>query len=201
MCNRFVIPDTEELASLARAIEYGEAYAPSDAGAMRRAEPRIEAYPGREVPVLITSSDMLRPLRIKYLSWGYPLEGKKHAVFNTRVETAGRLPTWRESFEHRHCVIAACSFVEASQNETETSERTGKPVKRLYAFRDYAGGPVLIAGIWKPGSFSMLTQDASGAVEGVRDRMPIVLDMAGARDWLYEGRLEPSHGTLVAEPV
>ena len=49
-------------------------------------DPVHDAYPGSEVPTYILDSH--GPLATVKLTWGFTLEGRPGAVFNTRIETA-----------------------------------------------------------------------------------------------------------------
>lgn len=54
-------------------------------------DPTRDARPGARVPVYVPSKT--GALEVAMLEWGFPLDGRPHAVFNTRIETVlDRMP-------------------------------------------------------------------------------------------------------------
>ena len=49
-------------------------------------DPLRDARPGSTAPLFVP--DGVGGLRVANLEWGFPLDGKPHAVFNTRIESA-----------------------------------------------------------------------------------------------------------------
>ena len=111
------------------------------------------------------------------LTWGFPVEWSKRPVINTRIETAlGPNPgMWRDAVRHGRCVVPAARFFEPHATETEPSPRTGRPVKRQYAFDSPDGRPLLMAAVSDRGRFSIVTTEPCPAVAPVHDRMPLLL--------------------------
>lgn len=115
----------------------GESDEPAEArgtGAIGRAN-RPEALPSSVVPLIVAAGDGCG-LAVAHMAWGYEVPWKNGPVFNTRIETALRSEgsMWAESFARRRCLVPARGFYESHATETVPSERTGRPVKRQYAF-------------------------------------------------------------------
>lgn len=127
------------------------------------------------------------------LTWGYDVSWQKNPVFNTRIESAlsgsgGGM--WRDSIEHRRCVVPTLGFYEPHATERTISPRTGKPVKRPYRFEMPGGVPTLLAGVWQGDRFSVVTTEPNAWVRPVHDRMPLVLHPAEVPAWLWGSRDE-----------
>lgn len=200
MCRHFIAVDRAEVAKIAAEIaqdleahagELGtidplEAYrsflsAPvPDAPGQRR-----DAFPSTVVP-LIAPTGLGPQLAIADMAWGYEVPWKKGPVFNTRIETALDDPScmWAESFARRRCIVPAWTFYESHATETIPSPRTGKPVKRQYAFERPDGAPLLLAAIHDRGRFSLVTTAPNQVVAPVHNRMPLALDASEAVSWL-----------------
>lgn len=178
MCAKCDILDEDEIAEVIRQIEAGlpiELLAnPHDA--------RHQAHPKSKAPLIVPTFDtgakerVLAPgsLTARVLTWGFEESWKPGVVFNTRIESAGK-PTWRDSMEHRRCVIPVSAFFETHREETCLSPSTGKPVKRSYEFRVPGHDVTLIGCIWKGERFSMVTAEANADMMPIHPRMPLVM--------------------------
>ncbi|WP_080797411.1 SOS response-associated peptidase [Arabiibacter massiliensis] len=200
MCRRFIMIDRDEVMAIAREIARDlqgregelasldplEAYRPflsqpaDPAGGAAR-----EAFPSSTV-ALIAPTGCGAQLAVADMTWGFEVPWKRGPVFNTRIETALDDPScmWAESLARRRCIVPARAFFESHGSETVPSPRTGKPVKRQYAFERPDGAPLLLAGIHDQGRFSLVTTEPNAAVAPVHDRMPLALDAAESADWL-----------------
>lgn len=145
-------------------------------------DPVYDAYPGSEVPAYVMDGSG-RLLTIK-LTWGFALEGRRAAVFNTRIETAlaqirqGRRGMWSQAIELGRCLVPVRAFYEGHATETVASERTGRPVRRQYRFRLPGAGAFLLVGVHHEGQLSIVTTAL------VHDRMPLVLGPGESGVWL-----------------
>lgn len=147
--------------------------------------PRAEALPSSVVPLIVATGDGCG-LAVAHMAWGYEVPWKNGPVFNTRIETAlkGEGSMWSPSFARRRCLIPAWGFYESHASETVPSERTGRPVKRQYAFEPLDGAPLLLAGIHDRGRFSLVTTEPNDAVAPVHNRMPLALGPGEPALWL-----------------
>ena len=149
------------------------------------APPRAEAFPSSVVPLIVATGDGCG-LAVAHMAWGYEVPWKNGPVFNTRIETALRDDgsMWSSSFARRRCLIPAWGFYESHASETVPSARTGRPVKRQYAFEPRDGAPLLLAGIHDRGRFSLVTTEPNETVAAVHNRMPLVLGPGEPALWL-----------------
>ena len=105
---------------------------------IERPDPLHDARPGSLVSAYVSEGGGLAVAR---LTWGFPLDGKPNAVFNTRIESAleqlrldGR-SMWAKAIAEDHCLVPVCAFYESHTTEKVESERTGRPVRSQYLFR------------------------------------------------------------------
>ena len=109
---------------------------------------------------------------------------------NARAETVQRLPTFREAFARRRCVVPADGFF----------EWTGpKEDRRPLWFHRPDGGLIYFAGLyesWRPTpgekerTFTIVTTTPNALMEPVHNRMPVILEDESVDEWLY-GRQTP----------
>jgi len=113
--------------------------------------------------------------------WGFDIRGLDKLAHHARSETIAKLPTFKEAFRSRRCVIPALAFYEQLAGHWQ---RLASP----------NGDILLMAGIWNedPLSFTIATCIPNDVVAPVQDRMPVLLDEGGTEAWL-------SNTTSVAE--
>ena len=110
-----------------------------------------DARPGSQVPLFVP--DGSGALQAVTLSWGFPLDGKPAAVFNTRIESAleqlrrGRRGMWTKAIAEGRCLVPVRAFYESHATERVASERTGRPVRRQYRFRLPGARAFLLAAV------------------------------------------------------
>jgi putative SOS response-associated peptidase YedK len=103
---------------------------------------------------------------------------------NAKVETVDQLPSFREAFEKRRCVVPADGFY----------EWRGPKARREPLWIHAADNALLLfAGLfeaWQPRrgewqtTFTIITTAANRKLEPIHKRMPVILDEAGAADWM-----------------
>lgn len=145
------------------------------------ANAREEIYPGAPGYVIADSA-------VRQMSWGFPLvlKSKKTGeplkpkpVNNARTDKLDSF-MWRQSFEHRRCLIPVSSWAEA-QGAKGSKTRTwlSVPDEEIFA----------CAGIWRKSDewgdvYSMVMTDASPAAREIHDRMPVLLHRQDYGQWL-----------------
>ena len=155
--------------------------------------PRWNAAPSQELLVIRrnhrTGEVSLDPLR-----WGLipywckdPAGGRK--PINAKAETVGRLPTFREAYRKRRCIVPVDGFFEWQASK-------GQRAKQPYAIAMQDDSPFGIAGLWEnwkdPVSgewvrtFAVIVTDANSLVTKIHDRMPVILSPADYERWLGE---------------
>lgn len=192
MCKRCIILTYDEVLDIMHRIEAGTPLNFNLDWSVRT----TEAYPKSIAPLIMpkfdtaavapTSSLVTEPfnsslpafpprsLGVRELSWGFEESWKPGVVFNTRIESATK-PMWRESMEHRRCVLPVLAFFETHREETYPSPKTGKLIKRQYEFRILGQEIIFIGCTWREGTFSMVTTDANADMAPIHHRMPLIV--------------------------
>ncbi|AEB06430.1 protein of unknown function DUF159 [Coriobacterium glomerans PW2] len=171
MCSEFkMIPD-EDLECVLEIVRARRAVVELPARPARNRS----AYPKSVAPVVVPlEGDFV----LREMIWGYERPWLKAPIFNTRADTAmsqeGR-NMWRDSLEHRRCIIPTLGFFEPHKTERTVSERTGRTIKQKFLFTSPLGPLLFIAGIYEDGHFSMMTTAPNACVEQIHNRMPVVL--------------------------
>lgn len=153
--------------------------------------PAHDAHPGSQVPPFVPNGT--GALRVAQLEWGFPLDGKPHAVFNTRIESTleqlrrGRRGMWAKAIVRGRCLVPVRAFYESHVTERVPSEMTGRTVRRQYRFRLPGARAFLLAAVQADGRFSVVTTAANASVAPVHERMPLALGPGESVVWLGRG--------------
>lgn len=133
--------------------------------------------------------------------WGLvtaPGAGKPRPMINARIETAHRLPSFRDAFERRRCLVPADGFYEWRAD-------VGGKVPCYFSLR--GGKPFAFAGIWNrptdlgaPASYAILTTRPNDIVEHVHARMPVIIGADLTELWLARRPLTAVESERIAEP-
>ena len=146
--------------------------------------PSYNVAPTQEVAAVLEEDGKRR---LEMLRWGLvpswaddPEIGAR--MINARSETAPQKPSFRRAFRSMRCLIPADGFYEWKR------EQGGK---QPYYFRMEDGRPFAFAGLWesweKGGlllSCAILTTKANSVLEGIHDRMPVILPPGSYDAWL-----------------
>jgi putative SOS response-associated peptidase YedK len=168
-------------------------------------------YRAFENPLLpVITSD--NPEVVQLMQWGLVPnwardrehgERIRRGTYNARAETLTEKPSFRESFNKRHCIVPVCGFYEW--------QHAGKQKipwyihNRKYPFLTLAA----IFDFWKgdkenevTGTFSVITVPANPLMEKIHNtkkRMPAILDDGQKSIWLHGNHAETEAGsTLVS---
>jgi putative SOS response-associated peptidase YedK len=104
---------------------------------------------------------------------------------NARAETVLTLPTFREAFKARRCVVPADGFFEWTGQ---------KDSRQPIWYHRPDGGLIYFAGLyesWRPApdekerTFTIITTTPNSLIEPVHNRMPVILEDGAIDDWLY----------------
>lgn len=184
MCVRMVPLTYEEAAA---ALGSRESTGCSRVGRREDFDPIYNAYPGSELPAYVMDAGRLVTVS---LAWGFPLEGRRNSVYNTRIETAlaqlgrGRRGMWADAIAEGRCLVPVRAFYEPHATERVVSGRTGRTVGRQYRFRLPGARAFLLAGVQREGFLSIVTTEPNADVAPVHDRMPLVLGAGESSVWL-----------------
>ena len=134
--------------------------------------PRYNICPTQTAPIVRPASDGTRELA--QLRWGIPGGPENRPLINARGETVMRLPSFRDSFRLRRCLVPADGFYEWRKEENNQPFRIGLKGGAAFAF----------AGIWQDDSFTIVTTSANDKLRPIHDRMPVILTPESYAAWL-----------------
>lgn len=176
--------------------------------------PRQNVAPTQPVVIVRAARDGSREMHL--VRWGLiPSWAKDPTKFSTlinaRAETASEKASFRGPLRHRRCLIPADGFY-------EWTGKAGQKQPHLVSAKN--SGPVAFAGLWDhwlgaDGSeietMTILTTAANGDLDGLHDRMPLILSPEDFEAWLdcrsgsadaIQHLLQPSPaGQLVHKPI
>lgn len=201
MCGRYTLFTPQEaIAELVGAVRIAPAPAPWDL-------PRYNIAPTQPVPIVRLSRE--GELILEWVRWGLVPFFRKSIkdgplLINARAETVATTAAFREAFAHRRCLVPANGFFEWKAAATKPPARSPRPKKQPYFIHPVREELVLFAGLWErwrppptsahpesPAdaepplqSCAIITTAANAAVAPLHDRMPAVLTVDAARDWL-----------------
>lgn len=153
-----------------------------------KGEPRpgFNNAPTQSLPVVRLEDEgrVIRPLR-----WGLVPHWAKDLsigsrMINARSETVAEKPAFRTAFRRHRCLVPSTGFYEW--------KREGK-TKIPHLIRVREGEVFAMAGIWASWrggegeaveTFSILTTDPKGALDGLHDRMPVIVHPDRWQTWL-----------------
>ena len=144
-----------------------------------------EIRPTDEAPILAANSQ--GSLRVVAAKWGWPKQGDKGVIINTRAETAAQKSLFSASLAARRCVVLSSGFYEWQHNNAAH--------KTKYLLRQGAAGELFMAGIYnffkdKNGDayigFTVLTTQASDSVAQIHNRMPVLLAANELERWVKD---------------
>lgn len=149
-------------------------------------KPSFNCAPSQKLPV-ITNIDSTN---LSFFKWGLiPFWAKDPKVgfrnINTRSETIGEKPSFRNAFKKRRCLIPANGFYEWKKDSNKTPYRIFLKNESLFA----------MAGIWETwkdaegketDTFSIITTSANSKIKEVHHRMPVILKPKDEQIWLHE---------------
>lgn len=150
------------------------------------------------------------PTLLSQLRWGLVPRWATNENFashtiNARGETVAEKPSFREAFSQRPCVIPVDGFYEW---QVLPGQR-----KRAFYFPRSNGEPLLLAGLYEywrrphdpTGSLlatcTIVTTEPGPDVDGIHDRMPVVLQPTEVHDWLTRGAEGPVRRSALIRPA
>lgn len=173
-------------------------------------QPRYNGAPGQEHWV-IRQHPKTGERTLDRLWWGLIPHWCKDAdggrkPINAKAETVASLPSFRDAYRRRRCLIPIDNFFEWRAIK-------GLKPKQPYAIGMKSGAPFALAAIWEnwqpPGSaewvrtFAIITTNANELVRSIHDRMPVIIAPENYDRWLSP--LDPDPRDLLvpypAEPL
>jgi putative SOS response-associated peptidase YedK len=160
--------------------------------------PRFNAAPGQDLPVIRVAQGerVLSAVSWGLLpSWSSQDKSKGRAPnrpINARVETIETLPSFREPFARRRCIVPVTGYYEWRA----TPAKAAKEPLWIHPRRDDRDGEpavMALAGIWDRftnddgevlDSYAIVTMAASERLSDIHDRMPLELHGGDVDRWL-----------------
>jgi putative SOS response-associated peptidase YedK len=173
VCGRFTLTASGE--------ELAEAFGLDDPPELA---PRYNIAPTQPVAV-VRAEEPGSGRTLSLLRWGLlprATAEPKRPLINARAETASSVPSFREAFARRRCLIPASGFFEWTG--------TGKKRQPWY-FRMASGRAFAFAGLWEPPfdpvdapTATILTTEPNQIARPLHDRMPVILAPEDYARWL-----------------
>jgi putative SOS response-associated peptidase YedK len=130
--------------------------------------------------------------------------------FNARAETLERRPAFRSALAERRCLVLADGFYEWKKEVVADKAR-----KTPYFFTRSDGEPLAFAGLWetwrdpaqprelraKIRTCTIITTSSGPDIDGVHDRMPVVVDRERFDEWLEPGQLDGTELSAILRPA
>lgn len=166
MCGRFFV-DEDTLREITKIIQNIDT----------RLAKTGEIYPSD--PALVLYADE-KKISAKVMEWGYDSFSGGKKLINARSETVTQRTMFSADYKSRRCVIPADLFYEWKNISSRNKEK----------FSFYIPDNILyLAGIYHLSSqgakFTILTKAASGCMEGIHSRMPVIIQSSDIDKWLF----------------
>jgi putative SOS response-associated peptidase YedK len=156
---------------------------------MRNIRPRYNAAPSQEL-LVIRENHKTGERSLDLLKWGliphWCTEPNRKPI-NAKAESVSRLPTFRQAYAQRRCIVPVDGFF-------EWRAAKGARAKQPYAIAMRDGSPFGLAGLWEnwknpttgewERTFAIITVPSNELVGQIHDRMPAILKPAGYERWL-----------------
>jgi len=167
--------------------------------------PRYNGAPSQEL-LVIRENHKTGERSLDLIRWGLiphrcqdPTGGRK--PINAKAESVSRLPTFRDAYAQRRCIVPVDGFFEWRTIK-------GARVKQPYAIAMKDGSPFGLAGLWEnwrnpntgewERTFAIITVPSNELVRQIHDRMPAIVTPESYDRWLG---LEPDpQDLLIAYP-
>ena len=135
-----------------------------------------DVFPG-DIAAVVASNRLMQPQPFA-MEWGYRLSDGKR-IINARSETAAQKAMFADGIRQRRCLIPA-------QHYYEWEKADGRKVK--YAIEPKDSDGFFLAGIYRLEAgkpvFTVLTRSAAEDIAFMHERMPVILPVEAATDWL-----------------
>lgn len=168
MCGRFVLAMSNNALQLQLpGFQFSETLSPN-----------YNVAPSHEVPVLTHFTT-----EAQFFSWGLIPSWAKdpkiaYKLINARGETVSTLASFKEAYQHRRCLIPFNGFYEWKKENKE----------RLPHFIFPRDEFCCLGGLWEEWqgkqTFTVITTPANAKIKPIHDRMPLILNLQRAMEWI-----------------
>lgn len=128
---------------------------------------RYNVAPTQKVAVIRQKN----PQQAEECIWGFENPRSSSVVINARSETLSERPMFKNLLCTNRCLIVSDGFFEWEEKQPYYFQALEK---ELFGF----------AGLWKNGRCVIITRAADKNMQGIHDRMPVILPPAQWKDWL-----------------
>jgi putative SOS response-associated peptidase YedK len=157
---------------------------------MRNVPPRYNGAPSQEL-LVIRQNNKTGERSLDLIKWGliphWCQDPNGRKPINAKAESVSRLPTFREAYAQRRCIVPVDGFFEWRAIK-------GARAKQPYAIAMKDGSPVGLAGLWEnwrnpdtgewERTFAVITVPSNEMVGQIHDRMPAILEPISYDRWL-----------------
>lgn len=174
--------------------------------------PRFNVAPTTRILAIAVDREGVR--RIGRFQWGLVPSWAKDAsgsarLINARSESIFEKPSFRHLIPHRRCLVPMDGFYEwRTVHDTPPPARA--PKEPVYITRR-DGQPLAVAGIWSSWradasapwlhTCCLVTTSANATIEGVHDRMPVVLEKDDWASWLDPSNSDRAELEALMQPA
>ena len=145
---------------------------------------RYNVAPAQKVAVIRQNQPALAVESI----WGFPNPRSGAPVINARSETLTERPMFKDLLTGKRCLIPADGFFEWKGRQPYFFQL---PDRNLFGF----------AGLWHDDRCVIITRAADGNMQGIHDRMPVILARADWETWLNHFVIDEQTPELTTRPV
>ena len=185
MCGRYTLT-YEEQSELEEFLEVAETeFSITDQN--KGSYTNYNVAPSHSMPVAYTDARGTR--RIDPMHWGFmgwqPKPGDKPFLpINTRDDSVAEKPMWRKAFFENRCIIPASGFYEWAGKKGNKTPHYIFPLKEK--FMGFAGiySELAPENARSQKSYSIITTSPNNVMEGIHDRMPVILHPSEFDNWL-----------------
>jgi putative SOS response-associated peptidase YedK len=128
---------------------------------------RYNVAPTQQIAVIRQQN----PKNTEACIWGFENPRSGATVINARSETLSERPMFKNLLFTNRCLIPADGFYEWKGKQPYYFQTLGK---QLFAF----------AGLWQNGQCVIITRAADSNMQGIHNRMPIILPPSRWNEWL-----------------
>lgn len=147
-----------------------------------------EIFPSNVTTILVSGQKSPRPILAK---WGFPKWDGKGIIINARLESAGEKQMFKNLVVSGRCIVPASAYFEWKKEE---ASKTKYIIHRDNSILYMAGLYTIVQhdqkqlSLFDVGStdiyYTIITRDASPSVAFIHNRMPLIFDSNGAKDYL-----------------
>lgn len=118
-------------------------------------------------------------LKVVPMNWGIKFSKESPLIFNSRIETIKEKPYWRNLFDRNRCIVPMTAFY-----EWKTEGKQKIPYRIFLKNEKFFFVPALYLKKEKELYTSLITTTPNKFIEKIHHRMPVILKMNQALDYL-----------------